>query len=107
MPDVGLHAQKRGWAHGITWIAGRQRWSRYGESPRRRNVRDCGREDDGVGLPRRALRAVAVKGDFWVIKDRLRAKFNYDRLRAKLCRVIPQQIHGTRDSPHQSQTTEI
>ncbi len=23
-------------------------------------MRDCGREDDGVGLPRRALRAVAV-----------------------------------------------
>ncbi len=58
--DVGLHAQKRGRARGITWIAGRRRWSRYGESPRRRNVRDCGREDGGVGLPRRALRAVAV-----------------------------------------------
>ncbi len=41
--DVGLHAQKRGWAHGVTWIAGRRRWSRYGESPRRRNVRDTGR----------------------------------------------------------------
>ncbi len=68
MRDVGLHAQKRGWARGIAWIAGRRRWSRYGESPRRRNVRDCGREDDGVGLPRRALRAVAVPGEFCVIK---------------------------------------
>ncbi len=60
MRDVGLHAQERGWARGVTWIAGRRRLSRYGESPRRRNVRDCGHEDDGVGLPRRALRAVAV-----------------------------------------------
>ncbi len=58
--DVGLHEQKRGWARGVTWIAGRRLWSRYGKSPRRRNVRDCGREDDGVGLPRRALRAVAL-----------------------------------------------
>ncbi len=24
-------------------------------------MKDCGREDDGVGLPRRALRAVAVQ----------------------------------------------
>ena len=76
MRDVGLHAQKRGWARGVTWIAGRRRWSRYGESPRRRNVRDCGREDDGVGLPRRALRAVAVPGEFCVIKNRLRANLN-------------------------------
>ncbi len=60
MRDVGLHAQKRDWTRGTTWIAGRRRWSRYRESPRRRNVRDRGREDDGVGLPRRDLRAVAV-----------------------------------------------
>ncbi len=38
--DVGLHAHKRGGVRGVTWIAGRRRWSRYGESPRRRNVRD-------------------------------------------------------------------
>ncbi len=44
-------------------------------SPRRRNVRDGGCEDDGVGLPRRALQAVAVPGEFCVIKKRLRAKF--------------------------------
>ena len=55
-----LNAQKRGWARGVTWIAGRRRWSRYGESPRLRNVKDYGREDDCFGLPRRALRAVAV-----------------------------------------------
>ncbi len=41
--DVGLHVQKRGWACGVTWITGHRRWSRYGESPRRRNVRDWGR----------------------------------------------------------------
>ncbi len=73
--DVGLHAQKRGWAHGVTWIAKRRRWSRYGESPWRRNVRDCGREDDGIGLPITALRAVSVPGEFCVIKNTLRAKF--------------------------------
>ncbi len=69
MRDVGLHAQKCGWARGVTWIAGRLRWSRYGESPQRRNVRDCGREDYSVGLPRRALRAVAVPGEICVIKE--------------------------------------
>ena len=57
----GLHVQKSGWALGVKWIAGRRRWSRYGESPWRRN---CGREDNGVGLPRKALRAVAVPGEF-------------------------------------------
>ncbi len=75
LTDVGLHAQKRGWACGVMWIAGRRRWSRYGESPRLRNVRDGGCEDDGAGLARRHLRAVAVPGEFCVIKNRLRAKF--------------------------------
>ncbi len=60
MRDMGFHAHKHGWARGVMWIAGRRWWSRYGESPRQRNVRDCEREDDGVGLARRALRAVAV-----------------------------------------------
>ena len=69
MRDVGLHTQKRGRARGVTWIAGHRRWSKYWESPRRRNVRDCGCEDDGVGLPRRALRDVAVPGEFCVIKE--------------------------------------
>ncbi len=55
---MGLHAQKRGWARGVTWIAGRRRWSRYGEVSTTEERE--GREDDGVGLPRRALRAVAV-----------------------------------------------
>ncbi len=41
--DMGFHAQKHGWARGVMWIAGCRRWSRYGESPRRRNVRDWGR----------------------------------------------------------------
>ncbi len=59
----------------VTWIAGRGRWSRYGESPRRRNVRDGGCEGNGAVLPRRDLRAVAVPGEFCVIKNRLRAKF--------------------------------
>ncbi len=59
----GIAAQKRGWARGVRWIAGPRRWSRYRESPRRRNVRDGGCEDDGVGLPRRALQAVAVPGE--------------------------------------------
>ncbi len=82
MRDMGLHAQEHGWARGVTWIAGRRRWSRYGESPGRR---------DGVwatvlGRPWRDLRAVAVPGEFCVIKDRLRANL-------KLCRVIPQQIN--------------
>ncbi len=67
-------------------IAGRRRWSRYGESPRRRNVRDGRCEGDGAGLPRRDLRAVAVPGEFCVIKSRLRANL-------KLCRVIPQHIN--------------
>ncbi len=56
-----------------TWIAGRRRWSRYGESPRLRNVRDGGCEGDGAGLPRRDLQAVAVPGEFCVIKNGLRA----------------------------------
>ncbi len=71
--DVGLHAQKRGWARDVTWIAGRRRWSRYGESPRRRNVGDGVCEGDGAGLPMRDLLAVAVPGEFCVIKNRLRA----------------------------------
>ncbi len=77
--------QKRGWACDVTWIAGRGRWSRYGESPRWRNGREGGCEGDGTMLPRRDLRAVAVQGEFCVIKNRLRA-------RLKMCRVIPQQI---------------
>ncbi len=89
--DEGLHAQKRGWARCVTWIAGRRWWSRYKESPRRRNVRDGGCEDDGVGLPRRALRAVAVPGEFLCNK-----KADYEP-NLKLCRVIQQQIHETRD----------
>ena len=59
-------------------------------SPRSRNMRDCGCEDDGPGLPRRDLRAVAVPGEFCVIKNRLRTNL-------KLCRVIPHQIQETRD----------
>ncbi len=82
---------RRSWGCGITWIARRRRWSRYRESPRRRNVRDAGCEDDGAGLPRRDLRAVAVPREFCVIKNRLRANL-------KLCRVIPQQINKTHDS---------
>ncbi len=81
-------------ARGVTWIAGRRRWSRYGDggtSPRRRNVRDGGREDDGVGLPRRALGAVAVPRGVLCNK---RADYEPN---LKLCRVIPQQIHETRD----------
>ena len=37
------------------------------------NVKDSGREGDGAGLPRRDLLAVAVQGEFCVIKNRLRA----------------------------------
>ncbi len=48
--DVGLHAQKRCWARDVTWITGHRRWSRYGESPWRRNVRAGGCEGDGAGL---------------------------------------------------------
>ncbi len=70
-----LHVQKCGWARGVTWIAGRRWWSRYGEFPRRNNVRHGGCEDDGAGLPRRDLQAVAVPGEFCVIKNGLRAKF--------------------------------
>ncbi len=92
MQDVGLHAQKRRWARGVTWIARRRRWSRYGESPRRRNVRDCGCEDDGVGLPRRALRAVAVPRGVLCNK---RAGYEPN---LKIVFVIPQQISVTRDS---------
>ena len=84
MRDVGLHVQKHGWARCVTYIAGRRRWSRYGESLRRRNVRGGGCEDNGAGLPRSDLQAVALPGEFCVIKN---------RLRANLCRVIPQQIH--------------
>ncbi len=92
MRDVGLHALKRGWARGVTWIAGRRRWSRYGESPRRRNVRGCGREDDGVGLPRRALRAVAVPRGV-LYNKRADCEPNL-----KIVFVIPQQIHVTHDT---------
>ena len=67
-----------------SWTCGR--WSRYGESPRWRNVRDGGCEGDSAGLPRRNLRAVAVPGEFCVIKNRLRTNL-------KLCHVIPQQIN--------------
>ncbi len=91
MREVGLHTQKRGWARGVTWIAGRRRWSRYGESPRRRNVRDCGREDNGVGLPRRALRAVAVPGEFCVKKEQTTSQIE------NFVFGIRQQIHVTRD----------
>ncbi len=56
--DVGLHAQKRGWARGVTWIAGRRRWSRYGEPPRRRNVRDV--KTTALGCPGEPCWAVAV-----------------------------------------------
>ncbi len=83
MRDVGLHEQKRGWARGVTRIARRRRWSRYGEPPRRKNMRDGGCEDDGAGLPRSDLRAVAVPGEFCVINEP----------NLKLCRVIPQQIN--------------
>ncbi len=86
MRDDGLHAQKRGWGSDVMWIAGRGRWSRYGESPRRRNVRNSRCEGDGAGLPRRDLQAVAVPVEFCVIKNRLRA-------RLPLCHVIPQQIN--------------
>ncbi len=51
MRDVGLHAQKRGWARDFAWIAGRGRWSRYREP----HVPECGSEGDCVGLPRRDL----------------------------------------------------
>ncbi len=51
-----------------------------------------GREDDGVGLPRRAPRAVAVpRGILCNKKSRLRAKY-------KIVFVIPQQIYVTHDN---------
>ena len=66
------------------------------KSSRRWDVRDGGREGDGAGLPRRDLRAVAVPGEFCVIKNRLRARLT-------LCHFIPHQINkpvtqGTSDS---------
>ncbi len=85
MRGMGLHAQKRGWARDVTWIAGHRQWSRYRESPRRRDVRDGG----CAGLPRRDLQAVGVPvlcREFCAIKKGLRANL-------KLCRVIPQQIN--------------
>ena len=48
-------------------------------------MRDGGCEGDG-GMPRRDLWAVAVPGEFCVIKNKLRANL-------KLRRVIPQQIN--------------
>ena len=74
MPDVGLHARKRGWARDVTWIAGRRRWSRYGESPRRRNVRDGGCEGDGTGLPRRPAGCGCTRGVL-CNKERTMSKF--------------------------------
>ncbi len=84
MRDVGLHAQKRGWARGVTWIAGRRRWSRYGESPRRRNVRDV--KTTALGCPGGPCGLWLYRGEFCVIKE---PKY-------KIVFVIPQQIQATR-----------
>ncbi len=86
--DVGLHAQECGWARDVTRITGRRLWSRYGESPRWTWWRTWGMVDvraTALGCPG-DLRAVAVPGEFCVIKNRLRARLT-------LCRVIPQQIN--------------
>ncbi len=88
MRDVGLDAQKRGWARGVTWIAGRRRWSRYGESPRRRNVRDV--KMTALGCPGEPCGLWLYQGEFCEIK---RA---YYEPKYKIVFVIPQQIQVTR-----------
>ncbi len=55
-------------------------------------MRDCGRKDDGVGLPGRALRAVAVPRGVLCNK---RADYKPN---SNIVFVIPQQIHETRDN---------
>ncbi len=62
MRDVGLHAQKRGWARDVTWIV-------VDGSPGTgslHDVKDGGCEGNCAGLPRRDLRA--VPWEFCVIK---------------------------------------
>ncbi len=67
--DVGLHAQERGWARGVTWIAGRRRWSRYGESPRRGNVTIVDMKTTALGCPGEPCGLCLYQGEFCVIKE--------------------------------------
>ncbi len=59
------------------------------------------REDDGVGLPRRALRAVGVPRGVLCNK-----RADYDP-NSNIVIVIPQQIHETRDTVTQLLSVDL